>query len=75
MFRRSVVPRFCQHRTHWWPHWRLCFRRYSLYGTCQRHGWTCSFGCTQEQRREFARVLGMAVESGKGRYKRVGKPR
>lgn len=63
MFRRSVVPRFCQHKTHWWPHWRLCFRRYMLYGTCRYHGRKCVMGCTEEQIQYNIDVLARAYKN------------
>lgn len=71
MIKRGGVPVRCQHRAHWWPHWRVCWRRYMLYGCCRKHDRVCAQGCTQAQREELAYQLAEAIRDGRVPRRRV----
>jgi hypothetical protein len=63
LLHRGGVPLRCQHKAHWWPHWRLCWRRYMLYGTCRYHGRKCIMGCTKKQVEYNINVIAQAYKN------------
>ena len=71
MFWRSVVPRTCQHKTHWWPHWRLCFRKYMLNDGCRKHYRQCYFGHSEVQRQAAHAEIVRAIVNGEVNYRKV----